>query len=49
MLRKITDLRTECPVCRKKDILENCEPDIDGDGSPGCAECKVPVKILDER
>lgn len=44
MTKSILDTRMQCPECSMITTLDLCEPDIDGDGSPGCPRCLVVEK-----
>ena len=44
---KISDAKVKCPACGWKGIVDDCEPDVDGDGSPGCPICLCNV-IMEE-
>ena len=35
-LGSIMDVPMKCPLCGTITRLGDCEPDVDGDGSPGC-------------
>ena len=35
-LGSIMDAPMKCRLCGTVSRLEDCEPDVDGDGSPGC-------------
>jgi hypothetical protein len=35
-LLSILDVLLRCPECGTVSRLGDCEPDVDGDGSPGC-------------
>ena len=35
----ILDQIFQCSACNWEGTLYDCEPDVDGDGSPGCPEC----------
>ena len=38
-LSSILDIEVKCPVCGWKGMIRDTEPDVDGDGSPGCPQC----------
>ena len=35
-LGRIGDVPMRCKICGTVTRFEDCEPDVDGDGSPGC-------------
>lgn len=37
-LMRIHEQPMFCPVCGFECIFDDCEPDCDGDGSPGCPQ-----------
>ncbi len=39
----------QCLACGWKGILYNCEPDIDGEGNPGCPECGRVVQWINQK
>ncbi len=43
-LPRITEQTVECS-CGWRGTVYDCEPDVDGDGSLGCAECSAVVKV----
>jgi predicted RNA-binding Zn-ribbon protein involved in translation (DUF1610 family) len=44
-LRSILDAKCRCRQCGWKGTVEQCEPDVDGDGSLGCPIDKSVVDI----
>lgn len=40
-MKSILDVAMQCPQCGWKGLVRDAEPDVDGDGSPGCpvTEC----------
>jgi len=43
---KISDAKVKCPACGWKGTVNDCEPDVDGDGSPGCPVCLCNVIMV---
>jgi len=43
-LTPIGAVRVYCPACGWTGRVNDCEPDVDGDGSLGCPRCRVVVK-----
>jgi len=43
-LKSITKMGMFCPVCNWTGLVEETEPDIDGDGSLGCPNCYAVVE-----
>lgn len=35
----ILEVPMECSKCDWRGIVDDCEPDVDGDGSLGCPKC----------
>ena len=46
---KITEVKVKCPVCGWKGTIIDAEPDVDGDGSPGCPICLCNVIAINAR
>lgn len=44
-LMKITDAPCQC-ICGWSGKVEECEPDIDGDGNLGCPNCLLVVSVV---
>ena len=40
---KIGDVVSYCPKCQWYGVVDDCIPDIDGDGSLGCPKCESVV------
>ena len=38
-LESILDAAVKCPACDWNGTIRDAEPDVDGDGSPGCPKC----------
>ena len=45
-LGSILDAKVKCPVCGWNGTIGDAEPDVDGDGSPGCPKCLCNVIIV---
>ena len=43
-LTPIGAVRVYCPACRWTGRVDDCEPDVDDEGSLGCPRCLVVVK-----
>ena len=43
MLLKIGEVKTSCPICEWVGTVEECVPDVDGEGSLGCPKCEAVV------
>ena len=43
-LPRIGDVRVACPACGWGGVVDECEPDVDGDGSLGCPKCGTVVE-----
>ena len=43
-LTLIGAVRVYCPACRWTGRVDDCEPDVDDEGSLGCPRCLVVVK-----
>ena len=41
----ILDVGVKCPVCPWSGKIGDTEPDVDGDGSPGCPNCLCNVVL----
>ena len=46
---RITEVKVRCPVCGWAGTIGDAEPDVDGEGSPGCPECLCNVSITETR
>ncbi len=45
-LQRIGDVSVRCNVCGWEGTVDDCEPDVDGDGSLGCHACNAVVEVL---
>ena len=45
VLPKIGEVKCKCPSCNWKGTVDDCEPDIDGDGSLGCPKCSTVIEV----
>lgn len=44
-LPKIGDVKCKCLSCGWEGCVNDCEPDVDGDGSLECPKCRTVVEI----
>lgn len=44
--KSILEVHVKCPVCNWKGTVFDAEPDVDGEGSPGCPRCLCSVIIV---